>query len=58
MCARGLFSQWKQPIFFDFDCDMSVTILNNAIKKLHDVGFLVVAFVSDMGPKNRGLQKN
>ncbi|CAI6359722.1 unnamed protein product [Macrosiphum euphorbiae] len=57
MCARGLFSQWKQPIFFDFDYDMSVTILNNAIKKLHDVGFLVVAFVSDMGPKNRGLHK-
>ncbi|CAI6358511.1 unnamed protein product [Macrosiphum euphorbiae] len=50
MCARGLFSQWKQPIFFDFDCDMSD-------KKLHDVGFLVVAFVSDMGPKNRGLHK-
>uniref|UniRef100_A0A2S2P2E1 THAP9-like helix-turn-helix domain-containing protein n=1 Tax=Schizaphis graminum TaxID=13262 RepID=A0A2S2P2E1_SCHGA len=30
MCARGLFSQWKQPIFFDFDCDMSVRAMGHS----------------------------
>lgn len=55
MCVRGLFGRWNQPIFFSFDCDMTDIILNTAIIKLFDVGFTVVAFVSDMGPKNRAL---
>lgn len=57
MCARGLFSQWKQPIFFEFNCDMTVNILLTAIKKMYDAGFIVVAFVSDLGSKNRTLHK-
>jgi len=49
MCARGLFGKWKPPIFFNFNFDMTVEILNTAIEKLYSVGFTTVAFVSDMG---------
>lgn len=57
MCARGLFGKWKQPIFFNFNFDMTVEILNTAIEKLYSVRFTTVAFVSDMGSKNRSLHK-
>lgn len=58
MSARGLFGKWKQPIFFEFNYDMSTNILITAISKLYSIGYEVVAFVSDLGSKNRKLHKD
>jgi len=49
MFARGLFDNWKQPIYLDFDQDMTIHILYQAISKLYECGFIVVAMVSDLG---------
>ncbi|CAI6359962.1 unnamed protein product [Macrosiphum euphorbiae] len=57
MFARGLFDNWKLPIYFDFDQDMTINILHEAISKLYECGFIVVAMVSDLGSTNRKLQK-
>lgn len=50
--ARGLISNWKQPVFYDFDQPMKKEILNQIISALFNAGFTVVAIVSDMGPMN------
>jgi hypothetical protein len=55
--ARGLFGKWKQPIFVDFDTNITDTILNGLTSKLNGIGYKVVACVSDMGASNRGLWK-
>lgn len=55
--VRGLFSSWKQPIFVDFDTNMSKPILIEIIDKLFDAGFTVRAVVSDCGGSNQGLWK-
>lgn len=54
---RGLFSNWKQPIFIDFDTTISKEIVFKAINKAHACGYDVVACVSDMGGGNYGLWK-
>ncbi|CAI6348402.1 unnamed protein product [Macrosiphum euphorbiae] len=56
--ARGLLSNWKQPLFYDFDTPMTTEILFKIIACIHEVGFEVVALVSDMGPTNIGLWKS
>uniref|UniRef100_A0A2S2PJV8 Transposable element P transposase n=1 Tax=Schizaphis graminum TaxID=13262 RepID=A0A2S2PJV8_SCHGA len=53
--ARGLTSNWKQPIFYDFDQRMTKTLLLSIITSLHDAGFEVKAAVSDMAPCNESL---
>nr|XP_022910941.1 uncharacterized protein LOC111421979 [Onthophagus taurus] len=53
--ARALFGSWKQPIFAGFDTRMTGTLLLTLINKLHDIGFEVIACVSDCGPSNLGL---
>lgn len=54
---RGLFSNWKQPIFLDFDTSITPEILTIAINKTQSCGFDVVACVSDMGGGNYGMWK-
>jgi len=54
----GLTSNWKQPIFYDFDQRMTNTLLIAIITSLHDAGFEVKAAVSDMAPCNEGLWSN
>jgi hypothetical protein len=56
--ARGLFSNWKQPIYLDFDKKMTPDILLTIIEKLFEISFNVVAIVSDCGSTNVGLWKN
>lgn len=56
--ARGLFGNWKQPVFYDFDRPMKKEILFNIIERLHEAGYTVVAIASDMGPTNAGLWKD
>nr|CAH7725047.1 unnamed protein product [Callosobruchus chinensis] len=53
--VRGLFSNWKQPIFYKFDQAMSKDILNEIISNLFHANFIVVAICSDMGAGNVGL---
>ncbi|KAH8248526.1 hypothetical protein KR032_000327, partial [Drosophila birchii] len=53
--VRGLKKSWKQPVFFDFDTQMTVDVMNSIINKLYKRGFPVVAIVSDMGPGNQKL---
>lgn len=55
--ARGLFSNWKQPIFIAFDKKITKEILFNIITELHQISFNVVACVSDCGASNVGLWK-
>lgn len=50
--ARGLFAPWKNPVFFDHNQPMTVSILSEVIDALHDAGFEVVSIVSDMGGDN------
>ena len=54
MC-RGLFAQWKQPIYFDFDTAITKDILFNVINELHACQYTVIAIVNDMGPGNMAL---
>jgi hypothetical protein len=53
--ARGLCSNWKQPVFYDFDQPVTKDLLNVIITNLHISGYIVVAIVSDMGSTNINL---
>lgn len=53
--ARGLFSNWKQPVFVDFDRQITTTILKDIITRFHELGFTVVANVHDCGAGNMSL---
>lgn len=55
--ARGLMQKWKQPVYYNYDCNMTASILNNIIEQLYSVGYMVVAVVSDMGPGNQSVWK-
>lgn len=55
--AKGLFSQWKQPIFVDFDKRMTKEILHHVIVSLSEIGYTVVATVCDCAGSNLGLLK-
>lgn len=55
--ARGIASQWKQPIFVGFDQKMTKTILFSIIDRLDQIGFNVLCCVSDCGGGNIGLWK-
>ena len=54
---KGLFSSWTQPIFFDFDSNMTLELFFSLLKAIYDIGLEVVGAVSDLGPSNRGLLK-
>jgi len=54
---RGLFSNWKQPIFIDFDTQMTSATLTNIISNVEENGYDVRAIVCDMGGGNQGLWK-
>lgn len=53
--ARGLFAKWKQAIYIGFDCKITQVILDDIIIKLNNIGYKVVACVSDCGGGNMGL---
>lgn len=56
--ARGLFSNWKQPIYLGFDKKMTKNILFLVISELHKISYNIVACVSDCGGGNIGLWKD
>jgi len=41
LSVRGLFGQWKYPVFYDFDTKMTISLLLQTIKKLHDTGLVI-----------------
>lgn len=53
--VRGLFGNWKQPIYYQFDQKMTQTILFEIIKSIESCGFHVAATVCDLGGSNQGL---
>lgn len=55
--ARGIASQWKQPIYVGFDQKMTKSILFSIIDRLDQIGFNVVCCVSDCGGGNVDLWK-
>lgn len=55
--ARSLCSSWKQPVFVGFDFKMNKSCLDEIVTKLFNVGFTVVAIVSDCGGGNVGVWK-
>lgn len=55
--ARGLFSNWKQPVFVHFDTKITKEILDTVITELYKINYNVVACVSDCGGGNVGLWK-
>lgn len=54
--ARGLYDNFKQPIYAKCDQKMTSEILCGLIKRLHDIGYRVVACSSDLGGGNQGLR--
>ncbi|KAF0714208.1 Uncharacterized protein FWK35_00030575, partial [Aphis craccivora] len=52
MKAKGLFANWKQPVFYDFDVQMKPELLFKIIHQLYNVGYNVIAIVNDMGATN------
>ncbi len=55
---RGLFKNFKQAVFYDFDKPMTKEILGDIMDKLDRIGFRTEVIVSDMGSKNLGLWKD
>jgi len=56
--VRGIFKNWKQPIYVNFDQQVTPEILYEAISILYENVYTVVACVSDCGGGNIGLWKN
>lgn len=54
---RGLFKNWKQPIFYKYDQPMTEEILTEILIELHQIDFVVVALVSDLGSTNMQLRR-
>ena len=60
MCVmiRGLVKQWKQLVYYDFDCCLTKEILYDIIQNVESTGFIVLAMVSDLSPTNIRLWKD
>lgn len=56
--ARGLTDKWKQPVFYNFDQDMTKENLLKIIHSLYKIKYTVVAVVCDQGGKNQALYKS
>lgn len=56
--ARGLFKNWKQPIYYNYDESMSREILFALLQHLHRAGYIVAAITCDMSPTNMRLWKD
>lgn len=55
--VRGLFGKFKQPVYINFDHNITDDLLDSVIVQLHEVGYNVVGCVSDNGGGNVGLLK-
>lgn len=55
--VRGLFSKWRQPIYYEYSKPMTKEILLEIVAVLYNIGYIVVATTCDMGPTNMSLWK-
>lgn len=55
LMVRSLCARWKQPVYFDFDAEMTRSTLFAAIAAVEEVGYRVVATVCDLSATNRRL---
>ena len=55
---RGLCSNWKQPVFFNFDTPMRKNLFNEIIMKIESTGIEVWAVACDSGSTNQALLKS
>lgn len=53
--AQGLYGRWKNVVYFNYNTDVTVKILNEVITALSQAGFPVVSVTCDMGIENRDL---
>ena len=56
--ARGLFSNWKQPIYFNYDCPPTKDIVFKIMDKLREFDYTVISITSDLGPKNKQIMNS
>ncbi len=54
---RGLCSNWKQPIFFDFNYSFTKENFLELLHKIEEIGLFPISVVCDYGPGNRKLLK-
>jgi hypothetical protein len=52
--ARGLVGKWKQPVYYDYDRNMTKEIMFDIISRLYHSSLIVIAVTSDMGTGNIG----
>ena len=52
---RGLCSNWKQPVFFDFDQPITADLLNKILMSIEEAGIEVWAITCDGGSSNQAL---
>lgn len=50
--AKGLFTDWKQPVYVNFDVKITKDIVLDVIKALHESDYHVVSCVSDFNDTN------
>lgn len=55
---RGLFENWKQPIFYQYDCKLTKELIYSVVTELENIGYNIVGVVCDLGGGNRGLWKS
>jgi len=46
--VRSLFSNWKQPVYYNFDESTTKSTLLQVISEMYNIGYTVVAVTSDM----------
>ena len=51
--VRGLCGDWKQPVFFDFDCPMKENLLCDILLQIEKSGIEIWAVTCDSGPSNQ-----
>lgn len=56
--VRGLRVNWQQPIYAGYDTKLSKDLINDAIERLQQIGYHVVAFVTDLHPSNVKCMRN
>lgn len=57
MMAKGIYSNWKQVIYFDYDAPVTADLLLEVVTHLENCGLVPVGAVCDLGPTNRALRK-
>jgi len=55
---RGILEAWKQPIYYDYDKNMTMDLLSSIIEDVGKTGFPIYAITGDLRAENRALLKS